>query len=226
MLWIVISEATRSAGAQLAEVERCPAGLPVVAMHDLWHPPLDPLGADHGRGAGEGGEAFGVVIPVATVAIEVGSGIAVEEMRRVQRVEHLVAERAAIDPCEASEEVVPFRHLAAPADRLHHRAIAGHEGAHLDALCRQCPRQGAGHVGQPPGLDQRHAFRGDGQHTGHFSASLRSSIRWVMSVTPPGLTRNHRASSSGSSPTTSPSGMCTPRFMTTFLSRACRATLT
>ena len=48
----------------------------------------------------------------------------------------------------------------------------------------------------------------------------------VMSVTPVSLTRNHLASSSGSSPTTRPSGMCTPRSITTLDSRAWRATLT
>ena len=40
------------------------------------------------------------------------------------------------------------------------------------------------------------------------------------------LVRNRFASSSGSSPTTRPSGIRTPRSMTTFFSRACRPTFT
>ena len=40
-------------------------------------------------------------------------------------------------------------------------------------------------------------------------------IGWVISVTPPGVRKKRRASSAGSSPTTRPSGILTPRSTTT-----------
>ena len=53
-------------------------------------------------------------------------------------------------------------------------------------------------------------------------ASIRSSIGCVIRHTPAALRRKRCASRSGFSPTTRPSGMRTPRSMTTFVSRADR----
>ena len=76
---------------------------------------------------------------------------------------------------------------------------------------------------------RRSLFRGlcrPGRRRLHFEANMRLTISCVISVTPPSLTRNHFASSAGSSPTTSPSGISTPRSMTTLVSSAWRPILT
>ncbi len=52
----------------------------------------------------------------------------------------------------------------------------------------------------------------------------RSIIGWVIRQMPPSLRRKRSASSSGSSPTTSPSGMVTAASITTLVSRAERPT--
>ena len=60
---------------------------------------------------------------------------------------------------------------------------------------------------RPAGLDQREDFRGDGQDLQAHQSPSRSIIGWVIRQMPLSVRRKRLASSSGSSPTTRPSGM-------------------
>ena len=83
-------------------------------------------------------------------------------------------------------------------------------------------RERADDVGEAPRLHQRKALRGDHQNFHRQQPQSLSIISCVMRQTPSSVRRKRRASSSGSSPTTSLSGMTTPRSTTTRVSRACR----
>src|SRR5690606_35507933 len=95
--------------------------------------------------------------------------------------------------------------------------IAGHQRHHFDAEFPKRQWQGASNIGQTSRLGERRDLGTDGQDF-HSHPSL-SIMACVTRQTPFSERRKRLASSLGSSPTTNPSGMCTPRSMTTFVSR-------
>src|SRR4029079_3353846 len=101
-----------------------------------------------------------------------------------------------------------------------------HQRDRLDAVLAQRERQRADDVGEAAGLDEGGDFRGDGENLDAGHRSNLSIIGWVIKQMPPSVRRNRAASSSMSSPTTSPAGMRTPRSMMTLWSRALRPTST
>jgi hypothetical protein len=106
------------------------------------------------------------------------------------------------------------------------RAWAMVRSSHVVTRPRHVPRRAPSadpSVFEPAGLDQISAAA-EGGLAGH--ARILSIIGRVMRKAPRSVRRKRLASSSGSSPTTSPSGICTPRSMTTFFSRAERPTST
>src|SRR6516225_4197508 len=119
-----------------------------------------------------------------------------------------------------------LKHGDRPAKGVQYGGVAGHEraGVHLFGLQRE--RKCANDVGEASSLDQRVDFRSDRKDANRSHAFSPSIIGWVIKQMPPGVVRNLSASRSGSSPTTSPSGMRTPRSTTTFRNRACRPTST
>ena len=212
----------RTRSAVVMEIDRRQRGLPIVGVNDVGRVAGDRAFGEVGADPRQRGETMGVVAPVAPVRAEIGIADAIEEMRRVEH-EHVEAGGAA-----GEHPRRPAEQLGVGVDRLggfelgQHRRIAGQQGADGDVLARQRRRQRAGDVGEAAGLDQRidlGSDRKDGER-GHFA--ILSSIGWVISVTPPSVRRNRLASSTGSSPTTSPSGMTTPESITAFLIRAPR----
>src|SRR6185437_4301008 len=132
---------------------------------------------------------------------------------------------ASQQPRPAVEEVVELVDDPGAFRLAHDRRITGDQRAHQHAMRRQGARQRPGHVGQPTRLDQRVGFRRDRKNIYHLLARYLSIIACVTSVTPSSVRRNQRRSNSASSPTTNPSGMLTPRSMTTLWRRAPRPTL-
>ena len=89
--------------------------------------------------------------------------------------------------------------------------IARNERAHRYALACQRGRQCADHIGQAAGLDQRIDLGGDCENAQRLHLPNRSIIGCVIRQMPRAVRRKRLASSTGSSPTTSPAGICTPR---------------
>ena len=156
-------QAGRRRPAAELEVRGGQARLPVVEVHDVRLPAIDPADGDSRRGAAQGTVAQVVVGPVAAVGAEVGIAGPVEQPGRIQDHE--------IDACgpRADDTRPPAGQPPERAGfgvfgkcRLHGR-IARHQDAHLDAQPRQGARQGAGHVGEAARLDEGHALGGDGQ---------------------------------------------------------------
>src|SRR5260221_9953457 len=91
--------------------------------------------------------------------------------------------------------------------RLEYIGISRHQGSRFDSVSFQRGWERADDVGKAARLDHRVDFRGDRKDTnGRHSFSL-SIIGCVMRQMPCGVIRNRFASSSGSSPTTKPSGI-------------------
>ena len=103
-----------------------------------------------------------------------------------------------------------------------HRRVGRHEGPDLDPFAGERRGQRADDVGEPPGLDEREDLRGDRENFQPAHCASLSIIGWVIKVTPLSVRRNRLASSSGSSPTTRPSGMRTSLSMTALTSRTLR----
>ena len=123
-----------------------------------------------------------------------------------------------------------------PGELRHHGAIAGDQRAHRDVLARERGRQRTRDVGESAGLHEREDLRGDGQYANQIAirakgrperglrplggqrrrtqvrrawgptTAKRSSIDCVTRQMPRSVRRKRSASSSGSSPTTSPRG--------------------
>src|ERR1700685_1986378 len=113
-----------------------------------------------------------------------------------------------------------MENLFRPLKRTGHRGISGDEGARLDCFGLQGRRQRAHHIGEAAGLDDRVDFRGDREDANGAHVASPSIIACVIRQMPCSVVRNLFASCSGSSPTTSPTGIRTPRSMTTFANLA------
>src|SRR5690606_23339111 len=157
---------------------------------------------------------------------------AVEQMRRV---EHQKVEPGRGGGKDRSLAAVHGRismHWRASFDRLQLLRKAGNERSGRNALPAKSNLQRAGNVDPSAGLDQWIDLGRDRENLHQVSLS-RIRIRQLPSLSiiscvirqmPFSETRNRFASSAGSSPTTSPSGMRTPWSMTTRFSLALRPT--
>ena len=102
------------------------------------------------------------------------------------------------------------------------RGIVNRLMRELGPLGGEGRRQRAGHVGEAAGLEEREDLGTNLEYVHGGHPWRASSICWVTSTTPPSVRWKRRASSSGSSPITRPSGSSQPRSMTTLRSRQWR----
>ena len=212
----------RTRAAVVMQIDRRQRGLPIVGVDDVGRIAGDRAFGEVGADPRQRGEALGVVAPVAPVGAEIGVADTIEEVRGVEHEKIEPGGAAGEHPRRPAEQVGVGARRLGGFELGDDRPIAGQQGADGDVLARQRRRQRADDVSQTAGLDQRKDLGGDGKDgdCGHFA--ILSSIGWVISVTPPSVRRNRLASRTGSSPTTSPSGMMTPESITAFLTRAPR----
>ena len=198
-------------------IGRRQARLPVVTVQDIRLVALDGAARQLVGSKAQRREALPVVRPVLAVGTDIGVTRPVVEMRRIDG-DHIEPVRPpGHQPGGATEKLVQPQHLPPVGEARHHLGVARQQHPHGDTMRRQRRRQRANDVGEPTRLDQRVGFRGDGQDFDHGGQLLArrllgrhdslSIIGWVTSVTPSAVRRNHCASNSGSSPTTSPSGI-------------------
>ena len=204
---------------EIAEIGGQQPGLPVVGVDDVRLPVGDRALGDGGAGLAQGCESLGVVGPVVAGGGGVGSAVAVEQMRRIQAQHRQAFRRARPDAGRAAHEIGEAVDGFRLFQRRQHRAVAGDQRSDRDPVPGQRRGQGAHDVRQPAGLDQREHLGRDGENVHYLSASI---IGCVIRQMPRSVRRKRAASSTGSSPTTSPSGMQTPRSITTFFNCAFR----
>ena len=207
-------------------------------VHDVGHEARHVAEADARGDPCQRTEAKRVVGPIAAVGPRIGIAGAIEKVRGVEDHEIEIAGARDEHARRAAEEIVERQNLLRLANRRLDRRIAGHQRDHFGAELAQRARQRAGHVGETAGLHQRidfrdhrqnlagRCFRGGDHVDGGFGAGHRPSLSImdrVIRQMPLSVRRNRSASSSGSSPTTSPAGMRTPRSMITLVSRAERS---
>ena len=193
-----------------------------MCVNDLRPERIDRSEANIRPDARERREPLGVVGPAEPVGAKVGIAGPVVEMRSVDG-EQLEARRGAGEDARrpAKQIGVSVRRLGV-GELGHHRRVGGHEGPHLDPFAGERRGQRADHVGKAPGLDERKDLRSDGENFQLAHCASLSIIGWVIRVTPLSVRLNCLASSSGSSPTTRPSGMRTSLSMTALTSRTLR----
>ena len=167
-----------------------------------------------------------IVGPVEPVGAEIRVARPVEEMRGVDREQVESGRLAGEDARRPAEEIGVVARRRSVGELGGDRRVGGDERPHLDAFACERAGQRAGDIGKPPGLDEREDLRGDGEDFQLAHCASLSIIGWVIRVTPLSVRRNRLASSSGSSPTTRPSGMLTSLSMTALTSRTLRPILT
>ena len=205
-------------GAGLLDRGALHPGAQVVGAAELLNLPraqrLERVDGQHAGHAPElGGEDAGHVripgVAVHQVGVEPVLGHAQAALERVHR-----AGKALVG---ALPRLGPFRIEARGRVAGDRRIVA--ERAHLDVDPLGQRAAEIFHVHPGPAVDVGRVFLGEQRDLHRSSASI---IGWVTRQTPRSVRRNRLASNSGSSPTTRPSGMRTPRSTTTFFSRACR----
>ena len=225
MLWMVIAvPGTRS--VRVVQIGGSERRLPVVGVNDLRPEGVDRAEPDVGADPSERREPARIVGPVEPVRAEIGVARPVEEMRRVDREQVESGRLAGEDARRPAEEIGIVVRRRSVGELGDDRRVGGDERSHLDAFAGERGGQRAGDVGEPPGLDEREDLRGDGEDFQLAHCASLSIIGWVIRVTPLSVRRNRLASSSGSSPTTRPSGMRTSLSMTALISRTLRPMLT
>ncbi len=198
--------------------QRC---LPVMGMDDVGHEARQQALADPHRHLRKRSEAECIVGPIPAIWSYIGVARPGIQMRGVEHQQVEPFGLAGEQMRGAAEQIRERLHYVRPAEFFEHGRIAGDQGTHRDALGGQRRRQRTSHIGEPAGLDQGVDFRCyREQLEGRRHVLSRSIIGWVIRQTPRPVRRKRLASASGSSPTTSPSGICTPRSMTTLVSRA------
>ena len=210
----------RRPGPCVAEPSRGEAGLPVVAMDDVGHEGIDRALADIGRRTAKCCEALPVVRPVGAVGSEIGAAGPIEQLWRVEDDEVQPSGGPGDKPGLGAEQALVALEDLGRAECAENVRVARQHHPHLDIVGGERLGQGARDIGKAAGLDQREDFGSDREDTHRVGYPSRSIIVWVIRQMPLSVRRKRRASSSGSSPTTSPSGMRTPRSITTLLSRA------
>ena len=208
----------RRRGLAVAHVGERQRRLPVMRMHHVRHVAGDRAGRDVRAGEAQRGEAPPVVGPVGAGGVAVWSARPVEEMRRI---EHQKVEAGRLGRQDrdlaAMQRRIAMQWRGLPCC-LQHLREARDQRPRRHALPGERDRQGAGHVGQPACLDQGKNLGRDRENLHQKSLPCMpipqvpslSIISWVIRQMPFSETRNRLASLTGSSPTTSPSGMRTP----------------
>ena len=143
----------------------------------------------------------------------------------MRRVEHQQIEPGAARGEQARRPAVQPREVVdglGAAQRVDHRRVAGDQRVGVDAVARQRRGQRADDIREAAGLDQRIDLGRDRKDAQALHFGRRSIIGCVMRHTPRSVRRKRAASTSGSSPTTSPSGIFTPESTITSVSLACR----
>ena len=177
-------------------------------------------------------KALRVIGEVGAVRFAIGRARPVVQMRRVEAEQAQPGRRAVQHAGRPAEQVGHAVHRRRAVQGGQHGGVTWHQGPHLDPLCRERRRQRARHVPEAAGLDKWNDLGRDRQdaerrHACSLLASCSLSIMGCVIRHTPRLVRRKRAAScSASSPTTRPSGMRTPRSMTTLRSRADRPTRT
>ena len=202
------------------------SGLPIVGVHDIGHKCRDGALADFGGGSPQRRETNGVVGPVGAVRRDIGVSGTRKKMRRVEYEQVKVGRGTAENTRGSPVKFRQAKHFVRLTQRVQHIRISRHHGARLDPFRLQSLRQRAGHISEAAGLDEGIDLRGDRKHAKGLHADSLSIIGWVIRQMPCSVRRNRLASRSGSSPTTSPSGIRTPRSITTFFNRVPRAAST
>src|SRR6266700_4439389 len=147
-------------------------------------------------------------------------------MRRIEHEQVEVPMGAAEQAGRSAKEIRYVAEYFRRRQRLDDIGISRHQGPRFDVIGSQRGRERADDIGKASRFDDRIDFGSDGKNAKWRHASSLSIIGWVIRVMPCAVVRNRLASNSGSSPTTRPSGMWTPRSITTFFNRAPRPTLT
>ena len=206
--------------AGIVQIGRREPSLPVMRVHHVRPISVDLTLCEQRRDARQRGEAERIVGPIPTIGPAIRIAIARIEMRRVddEQVEPCRLRRH--DARRAAEQIVQRGDRHAAFQRIQYPRIARHQRTHRDALRGERARQRAGDIGEATGLDQRKDLRDHREDVDRRHHPNRSSIGWVIRQTPCSVRRKRCASASGSSPTTSPSGIRTPRSTMTLRRRA------
>ena len=145
---------TLSAGER--QIGRGQPGMPVVGMNHVGTPIEEPPETDLGAQPTQSGEATGVVAPVPAVRPEIGTRRPGEEVRRIDREDrHARRGTAGDEPRRPAEQIVDGNRRFRRPESFENAGIGRKENLDVDAQPRERHRQGAAHVGQPAGLDQR-----------------------------------------------------------------------
>ena len=198
------------------------SGLPVVGMDDLRNECRDRALADLGRRSRQRRKTARIVGPVRAVRPNVGVSGTCEQMWRVEYEQVELSHRTAENARGSAITILQVENFNRSGNDVKHVRIARYQRARLDPFSFQRRRQGTRHIGEATGLDKRKNLRGDRKHANRLHADSLSIIGWVIRQMPCSVRRNRWASLPGSSPTTNPSGICTPRSMMTFFNRVPR----
>ncbi len=149
--------------ARIADVGGGEPGLPVVAMHDLGPPAVrKPRLRDLGGHPAQRRETLRVVGIIA-ILVRVRPPPPVVEMRRVEQQHLHPRDGSAQHARRAAEQVLGRPQLFRLSQRLRQPRIGRHQHPHVPALLGHRLGQRAHDIGQPAGLQERHAFGRDGQ---------------------------------------------------------------
>jgi len=166
---VVDRQHDRHRAAHRPHVDRGQCRLPVVAMHEIRLPTGKGAGGDFGRGKRQDGKALPVVGVVVAVTIDIGSAVAVVKLWRIEN-EQAEAVDFEMSQCGPfAQQIVEFHQRRMTPGLIEQGRITGHEAMRIDAECRQGLGQGACHIGQPAGLDQRIDLGGYGENLQPFA---------------------------------------------------------
>src|ERR1700722_1357065 len=167
-----------------------------------------------------------VIGPVEPIWPQIRIARPVVEMGCVDR-EHVQSGRlAGEDPRWSSEQIIIGVRRLRAGELGHDRRVARDQRSDFDAFTGERSRQSADDVCKPTGFYEREDLRRDRENSQFTHSASLSIMGLVIKVTPLSVRRNRLASSSGSSPTTRPSGMRTSLSMIAFESRTLRPIVT
>ena len=213
----------RARAAIIGEIGGGQPRLPIMPVHNAGPKLRTFPQREASRDLAKRSEPEGIIRPIKPIRSHIGATRTREEMRSI---EHEKVEPSGVCTQHlgaTTEKVRLDQHGLGSVDLAHHCRISRNERHHRDTFGGKRPSKRAGNIGKAPGLDQRIDFRNDREDRDLAHAPSLSIICWVMRTIPSPVRRNRLASASISSPTTRPSGIFTPRSITTLVSRAARA---
>lgn len=148
----------------VAHVDRRHRRLPVMGMDEVRLPAGKHSGRNLRRRPGQGGEAFPVVGMVDAGGIEIG---AARPVVKAWGVEDQQVQSPVLDLQDGGFFAQQVIEAMAGHGALHggkNGRVAGNQGPGSDAQRLEGERQGARHIRQPAGLDQREYLGGDGKN--------------------------------------------------------------